>query len=477
MLTLLLCLAGQFDTAAEVKIGMQKQLLVDDHVVADRTDVERRLGIATKANGGEPIFPNGRFYGTVLHDAGKFKMWHRKADNTGYAYAESFDGLHFEPKGELTGINFAGDINLAVEWNRPTGDSGFRFIGGYDAPGMAAGIAVSTDGLRWKPLNDGKPVTFRAADCHNQVLWDPLAKTYRLFTRTDFGSGGGPLANTVAKNFEVRGTRGMTNPDIYADAAKWNIVRQWVFDREGPREYLRRQIYSMTVWIHEGVYFGLLSVYEHPADVREGLTTDKVKRHERDVMSFYIATSRDADQWDLTWVYAGQPIVPRGPEQAFDKDIVFPSSTIVTHDDKHWLYYHGSNERHGTAELKPAVWFEKDEAIGLATLPLDRFVSLHAGDVQGTLVTKPFRLAGEALQVNVDAKDGELAVDVLDARGKPIVGYSGKQSQTSKGVDDLRLSPRWQQHADLSALIGKTVRLRFRMRNADIYAFQVTARK
>ena len=114
---------------------------------------------------------------------------------------------------------------------------------------MAAGIVYSEDGIHWRPLNDGKPVTFRAADCHNQILWDPIAKTYRLFTRTDYGSGGGPLAGTVAMGFEVRGTRGMANPDVNANPTAWRIVRQWYFNREGEDEYLRRQIYSMTVWV------------------------------------------------------------------------------------------------------------------------------------------------------------------------------------------------------------------------------------
>ena len=104
----------------------------------------------------------------------------------------------------------------------------------------------------------------------------------------------------------------MTNPNVVANPTEWQIVRQWHFNRQGEDEYLRRQIYSMTVWIHEGVYFGLMSVYEYPGDISEGRETDLWRHHERDVMNFYIATSRDCDDWDLTWVYAGQPIVPRG---------------------------------------------------------------------------------------------------------------------------------------------------------------------
>lgn len=465
--------AAQLFASDPLAVGRQKQLFVDDYVVLEKRDVERHLGAVTKVNGGEPIFTDGWFYGTVLHDDGKFKLWYRKPEGKGYGYAESQDGLRFETKADVTGINFAGDINLAVERNKPGAEARFRFLGGYDALGMAAGVAHSGDGIHWTPLNDGKPVTFRAADCHNQVLWDPIARVYRLYTRTDFGTGGGPLANTVANDFEVRGTRGMINPDLLADPTNWGIVRQWHFNREGPKEYLRRQIYSMTVWIHEGVYFALMSVYEYPGDVSEGHQTDHVKRHERDVLNFYIATSRDGDRFDLGWVYAGQPIVPRGPDGSFDKDVVFPSSTIVTHDDRHWLYYGGGNERHGTAELDPPVWFQSRRAIGLATLPLDRFVALRAGDREGTVVTKPFKLEGDTLQLNVDAGRGAVAVEVLDAAGVPIPDYSGDEAPRYEHVDGLRFQPQWKQHRDLSALTGKTIHLRFRLRDADLYAFQV----
>ena len=65
-------------------------------------------------------------------------------------------------------------------------------------------------------------------------------------------------------------------------------------------------------------------------------------------MNYYIATSRDGSSWDLGWVYKGQPLVPRGPAGSFDKDLILPASSIITPAGKHWIYYGGANERHGT---------------------------------------------------------------------------------------------------------------------------------
>src|SRR5262245_51211864 len=208
--------------------GSQVQLFVDDWIVAERTGLTRELGRVTKANGGRPIFTDGWFYGTVLRDQGRFKLWYRKPGSAGYGYAESTDGLRFERRADLTGINFAGDYTLAVELDAHETDPQHRFKAAYDAPGMAAGIAHSADGIAWTPYNNGRPVTGRAADSYNQIVWDDRAQTYRLFTRTDFGPPGG--------RDELRGTRSMTNLDPISKSTDWRLVRQWKLDQEGPAE-------------------------------------------------------------------------------------------------------------------------------------------------------------------------------------------------------------------------------------------------
>ncbi len=454
------CFCSTLEAAEALKplsIGNRKQLFVDDYVVARKENVRRVLHPAKKENDGKPIFSEGRFYGTVLHHDGRFKMWWRKPDRAGFGYAESADGLHFRKAADVTGINFAGDYTLSVSFDAHETDPGHRFKAAYDAPGMRAGIAHSTDGIHWTPYNNGKPVTHRAADTCNQILWDEDAKTYRLFTRTDFGMAGG--------DGEIRGTRSMTSPDVKKDPTNWKVVRNWIFDREGKDEHRRRQIYSVNDWINHGVHFGLMSVYEWPGDTSEG-PTDLAKRHERDVMNYYLATSRDGDQWDLQWIYANQPIVPRGNDGAFDKDLITPASTIVTHGDRHWLYYGGANERHGT----PEVVFPRKHAIGVATLRLDRFISLTADDRPAMIETKPFTLTGDQLEINVDAQRGQMRVDVLDVNGDVIEGFEG---QDARAIDDLRFTPTWSR--PLSDLKSKAIRLRIHMGKASLYAFQVVS--
>jgi hypothetical protein len=219
----------------------------------------------------------------------------------------------------------------------------------------------------------------------------------------------------------------------------------------------------MTDWIYHGVHFGLINLYEFPGDQSEG-PLDFHKRHERDVLNFYIATSRDAENWDFQWIYVGNPLVARGMDGGFDKDMIIPPSNIITHNDRHWIYYGGANERHGAPR--------RDYGIGGATLRLDGFICLEAkGDEPGTVVTKPFRLEGDRLHVNVSGE--EVAVEVLNDRGIPVPGFSAKDAGVSRDVDALRLEPSWKNGKRLSMLKGSVICLRFHLKNARLFAFHV----
>ncbi len=459
--SIVLCCFISLPAVAEedaIRIGNDPQLFVDDYLVASMENLQRVDQQAEKLNGGKPIFTGGKFYGTVLHDQGKFKMWWRHIDLSGYSYAESIDGINFETKAKISGIRYAGDVNLAVEIdpNSPTAAS--RYIAGFDAPGMAAGIAVSSDGINWTALNDGKRVTHRAADTYNQILWDPNARHYKLFTRTDFGSAGG--------NGEVRGHRVMTNPNPHDDPENWTLQKEWIFDKQGTSEIQRRQIYALTDWIYHGQHFALMNVYEHIDDFSEG-GQSKLARHDKDIMNVYLGTSRDGVNWDDRLVYEQRPLIPRGGRGSFDNGMVIPASTIVTHANRHWIYYCGWNERHGN----PQNQLERDSAIGVATIRLEGFRSIHAGAQEGVMTTRPFLVDGAQMHLNLSAKNGKVEAELLDVKGTPIPGFSGRQAAVLQGVDEVRVPVVWE--TPLQVLNGKPVVLRLKMKNSDVYALRI----
>ena len=75
--------------------------------------------------------------------------------------------------------------------------------------------------------------------------------------------------------------------------------------------------------------------------------------------------------------------------------------------------------------------------------------------------------------LNADARAGEIRVEVLDQKGKPIRGFSAEQCHGLQEIDSLRVPVDWNAQRRLADLKGEVVRLRFRLQNAKLFAFQV----
>ena len=101
----------------------------------------------------------------------------------------------------------------------------------------------------------------------------------------------------------------------------------------------------------------------------------------------------------------------------------------------------------------------------------DGFVSLDAGKKSGTILTKPLKLAGKRLLLNLAAgKDGSARVAILNETGKSMPGFSSRSAVAVTG-DAIRLPAKWKSGGDISKLVGKVVQLKFYLKNASLYAF------
>lgn len=131
------------------------------------------------------------------------------------------------------------------------------------------------------------------------------------------------------------------------------------------------------------------------------------------------------------------------------------------------MYYSsGPNEMHEDSAHSDE-WMV---GMGLAKWRRHGFVSLHAGQEGGELLTTPFVVDGAEIHLNVDASDGQVTVEVLNSQGKPIEGLKvGRPSEPVRG-DPVDAAARWPE-SDLAAWNGKPVTLRIRLRNAELYSF------
>jgi len=114
----------------------------------------------------------------------------------------------------------------------------------------------------------------------------------------------------------------------------------------------------------------------------------------------------------------------------------------------------------------------KSDRIRRFTIRVDGFVSIKAPMRGGEMVTKPLVFAGEALVINFSTSAaGSVRVEIQDASSRPVPGFTLAESTEIFG-DQIERVVQWQDGRDLSKLAGKPVRLRFVLKDADVFSIQ-----
>ena len=105
-------------------------------------------------------------------------------------------------------------------------------------------------------------------------------------------------------------------------------------------------------------------------------------------------------------------------------------------------------------------------------LRTDGFASVSAPWAGGEMVTKPFTFAGGELEINYrTGAPGFVRVEIQDKDGMPIPGHALDDCPEIIG-DEIGRIVSWKQGADVSRLAGRPVRLRFGMKDADLFALR-----
>ena len=461
------------EDARSIPVG-QRQLFLDDVAIAKIEHLQRTLhqpekrgAVTRSANPSQTIQTRT----APIWDPGAkhFKLWVMSTDEP---LRISTDGLHWTagPKPNLR-------IDHAVYDPRDE-DPSRRF----KAALLNEGFAVSPDGVQWTkldlpaiPSNDEGNFSFDPQEglfIHSVKRSGPFGRSVAIATSRDFKSWhdygvvfqADELDQVIGKR---RIAERLANPSL--KQTEYNTP-----------EHYSVQIYNMGVFRYEGLYIGLPSIYHHTGKVPPdwpGFDKLRLSPAMQDAVSKYgdytgfyniqLVTSRNLIH--LQRVAERAPFIEASPlgAGAYDTQTIIGPSAPVVRDDELWFYYTGikhyafvtsGNER-GYDDYYP-----DKGAVCLAVLRRDGFVSLDAGEEPGTLLTKPFVLAGTTLHVNVDAKAGELDVTVLDGDGHTVA-----VSEPVTG-DQVRAMLRWKS-GDLVSVQGKTVSLRLSLRKAQLYSF------
>lgn len=221
------------------------------------------------------------------------------------------------------------------------------------------------------------------------------------------------------------------------------------------------EFYGMPVFERNGWFFGMLEYWRQAIDTVE----------------IQLAISRDGRNWLRPYP---RPTFLGNENHWHSKSIYCANSGPIIMNEQMVFYFGG---RHIAHDYDSA---QQSGAIGYASMPIDRFCAIEG--TNGRFTTVPIEWPDADLVVNADTResftshpmaiDGEIAVEVFEAEGGPLPGWSGDDQGVFRGNTHCRCriydgTVRWPNGKSLRELAGKTICLRFHLKHARL--FTITA--
>ena len=493
--------------AAPTDIGGRRELFVDDALISRLTPgaqlrlhqpTPQELSIITDM----PWEGATCTYMKVFRDGDLYRMYYRGSDvvytRDGYevprpetaCYAESRDGIHWR-RPELGLFEFQGCKKNNIIW---MGSGSHNFAPFLDAnpncPPSAhfkaladdcekgLQVFVSADGVRFKAVQR-KPVIAKGAfDSLNLAFWDTVSGVYREYHR-DFRKGRDIRTGTSSdfvhwsdpEFLSYEAHRHGSEPAGAAPVRDGDPANQLpgrvsqLYTNQIIPYYRAPHIYLgfPTRYIDRGWTYSATHLpryeYRHlrgAKSQREGTAvTDSMFMASRDGKAFHV--------WPESFIRPGL----RTTQSWFYGDIY---------------------QNHGLVETKSAIEDAPPEISVYVSenshqdhpgqfrryaLRIDGFVSLSAPLAGGEMLTKPIRFCGRRLSLNLSTSAaGSVRVEIQDGAGTALPGYALEDAHELYG-DALDLAAAWRgKETDVAALAGETVRLRFVVRDADLFSYR-----
>jgi len=450
-----------------IAIGSRLELFVDDYLIENMSG-----GARLKLHSPQPKEVVLRFhkpwegrwsgYVTVVRDEDHYRMYYRAGleerpkidDPESICYAESTDGIHWT-KPDFDFYEFEGHKKTNIVW-RGVGsqcglgvfkdtnpdtkpDERFKALSsnGYQKPVWAFG---SPDGVRWHlikkdPVINEYDGAVAAYDSHFCTRWDPATKRYATYHRIWYRPVDGKVRSVALRTSE--------------DFLHWTPLRRLDFGATPPEH-----IYTNGIGPYARAPHILLGFPRRFWPDRRRYSDDKLLpgisdtcfissrdglRFDRRFMESFIRPGRD----HLSWLSRSNTVAPGMIQLSPDEISLFVS--------------------HGWAD--PAQYVQRH------VIRTDGFVSVHANYATGELLTKPLSFAGSRLAINYSTSAaGSLRVEIQDAYGKPLPGFALEECPEMFG-DEIEQTVNWST-ADLGGLAGTPVRLRFVMKDADLFSIR-----
>ncbi len=466
-----------------LNVGSEKQLFIDDRLIASSRGVTLVMN-PPRRDGKILIAPDQEWeqgasiavYSSVLKENGNVRVWYDLIRPTGpgpydherrVCYAESADGLHFSKPilnlhevdgSKANNVVLPGVIGGCAVWVDPQAPPEHRYKTQAKVyPSGQLHMHSSPDGLRWKRFARLDPGP-GGWDTQSIVFWDPPISRYVLFTRRWVRREPRETSYRTVRRLESSDLRSWGNETVAMEADAIDLATHATPTGQPPVDY-----YGAGAFPHEGVYVMLAQAYWHwrPRPPLKGLGPAG--------FDVRLAVSRDGRQFQRAG--ARKAFMAMGPAGRFDSRYVWAMPAPVRMGDELWIYYVGSNRDHN-GHLDPAADGKHLTGISRAVLRLDGFVSADADYEGGRLTTPLLHFAGRRLELNVNTGGGgSVEVELLDEDGQPVPGFARADAIAVNG-NAVRMPVTWRSGHDLGALAGKSIRIRFHMRDCKLYAFR-----
>jgi len=471
-----------------VDIGSRRELFVDhfliDKLAGTRLELKRPRPAEVAIRYNQPWEDHHAFYTTVLKDKDTFRMYYRgragKPSTT--CYAESRDGIHWT-KPALGIVSFKGSTQNNVIL--PTAGQFCPFID--TRPGVAAPERykansrdsnppasligyVSADGVHWKKIRE-KPIVPAALknnfDSQNVMFFSEVEKRYVLYARhmeggrrasaratsTDFLNW---TKQTLMSYSDTRTTTpsahlytNQTQPYFRAPHIYVSLPGRIFFADE--RHVVREDDRAEAIRRRRAVSSEVLDFYKNyvdpggggPGDIADGVlltTRAGSTRFDFTFKESFVRPGIGLNNWTTRNNYPACGVVQTGPYEM--------------------SFYVQRNYSQNTAHLQRM------------TLRLDGFSSVHAPYSGGEMLTRPLTFSGRTLEINYSTSAaGSIRVEIQDQSGKPVPGFSLDDCKTIFR-DQIERIVAWKEGSDVSRLQGSPIRLRFVMKDADLFSMR-----
>ena len=311
---------------------------------------------------------------------------------------------------------------------------------------------VSGDGKVWKKLRE-KPILrsplYGKFDGDYSFFWSEVEGRYLIYTRY-YTSPTQPVGR--------RSIGRLTAPDLF----NWSKLQPMTFGDGGivPENHL---YINLTIPYYRAPHIYLA----FPARLMEGrqALTDQqaidagVKEGKwQDCSEPVLMTSRGGTRYDTTF---REGLIRPGPGPLnWTTRTNYPLRGLVPSGEHEMSMYISRHFGHPSWHIRRYV------------LRVDGFASVNSPYAGGEMVTRLFTFSGRELLLNYSTSAaGSVRVEIQGPAGEVIPGYALKDSQEIVG-DEIDRVVAWDKGSDVSSLAGKPIRLRFVMKDADLYAIR-----